>query len=127
MAAYQIGYIHISELGGLRGKIKNAPIQKNGFWQNKSFQNYADYALTDDFRHGLDQLIALGRKQRCAMMCSEAVWWRCHRRIVTDYLLARDERVFHLMNIKKIDFATLTKGALINAGAISYPNSAIAD
>ena len=121
LAAYQIGYEYIPALGGLRGKSKAAPSDANGFWENRSFHNYADYALTPAFEGGLDELIALGRKQRCAMMCSEAVWWRCHRRIVADHLLARGESVFHLMNADKVDLATLTKGAQARDGAVFYP------
>lgn len=73
LAGFQIGYEHITELGGLRGKAKTIAPGINGFWQNQSFHNYADYALTAPFRSGLDHLITLGRERRCAMMCSEAV------------------------------------------------------
>jgi hypothetical protein len=73
LAEFRIGYEHIAELGGLRGKGKAIDSDINGFWQNRSFHTYADYALTSSFRSGLDQLIALGRERRCAMMCSEAV------------------------------------------------------
>src|SRR5574337_1147103 len=97
LAAFQIAYAPIPELGGLRGKSKSAPPKVNGLWRNESFHNYADYALSQAFRDGLQKLIALGRERRSAMMCSEAVWWRCHRRIVADHLLARGETVFHLM------------------------------
>lgn len=122
LAAYKIGYQHLPLLGGLRGKAKTISPTLNNFWENQSFHNYADYALSDDFQTGLDQLILLGRKYRCAIMCSEAVWWRCHRRIVTDYLLARDEAVFHLMGRDKIETAYLTKSAQIQpSGTIFYP------
>ena len=94
----------------------------NGFWNNQSFHNYADYALTQPFLDGLAQLIQLGRQQRCAVMCSEAVWWRCHRRIVADHLLACDESVFHLMGKDKIVPAQLTEGAKIEAKTVVvYP------
>ena len=123
LAPYAIGYRQIAELGGRRTKSKTVPPERNGFWENQSFHNYADYALGDAFRAGLQQLIALGREQRCAMMCSEAVWWRCHRRIVADYLLARGERVFHLMNDDRIETATLTRGAQIrDDGNVDYPS-----
>lgn len=122
LAPFQIGYEQIAELGGLRGKNKSAPLAINGFWNNKSFHNYADYTLTEPFRNGLARLIALGRKQRSAIMCSEAVWWRCHRRIVADHLLARGERVFHLMNKHTIAPAKLTEGAQVQAnGGVLYP------
>lgn len=122
LSDYGIGYTLISELGGLRAKSKTLSSEVNGFWSNASFHNYADYALTDPFADGLAELIALGREQRVAMMCSEAVWWRCHRRIVADYLLARGETVFHLMGTDRVDPARLTPGAEIGGnGAVTYP------
>jgi hypothetical protein len=68
LAEFRIGYEHIAELGGLRGKGKAIDSDINGFWENRSFHTYADYALTSSFRSGLDQLIALGRERRCAMI-----------------------------------------------------------
>ena len=121
LAPFEIAYLHIAALGGLRGKTKEVARGTNGFWENRSFGNYADYALTPVFTDGLDELIAVGREKRCAMMCSEAVWWRCHRRIVADHLLARGEAVFHLMGADKIQAATLTKGALARDGCVVYP------
>ena len=122
LAPFKIEYIRIDELGGLRSKSKEVEPVLNGFWNNQSFHNYADYALTQPFLDGLAQLIQLGRQQRCAVMCSEAVWWRCHRRIVADHLLARDERVFHLMGKDKVAPAQLTEGAKIEAKTVVvYP------
>lgn len=122
LAPFEVGYIHIAELGGLRGKSKSVQSDVNGFWENASFRNYADYALTPAFRDGLVELIALGREQPCAMMCSEAVWWRCHRRIVADHLLARGESVFHLMGNDRIEPAKLTAGAHVQKdGSVIYP------
>lgn len=128
LAAFQIGYEHIAELGGLRGKAKSVESAVNSFWKNRSFHNYADYALSASFRTGLDQLIALGRARRCVMMCSEAVWWRCHRRIVTDHLIARGESVIHLMGKDKAEPAKLTASACIHKnGRVTYPAGNIAD
>lgn len=122
LAPFKIEYVRIEDLGGLRSKSKEVEPVLNGFWNNQSFHNYADYALTQPFLDGLAQLIQLGRQQRCAVMCSEAVWWRCHRRIVADHLLARDESVFHLMGKDKIAPAQLTEGAKIEANAVVvYP------
>jgi uncharacterized protein (DUF488 family) len=122
LSDYGIGYTLVSELGGLRAKSKTLPPEVNGFWSNVSFHNYADYALTEPFADGLAELIALGRERRVAMMCSEAVWWRCHRRIVADHLLARGETVFHLMGGDRVDPARLTPGAEIGGnGAVTYP------
>ncbi|MGD9943585.1 MAG: DUF488 family protein [Burkholderiaceae bacterium] len=120
-----IGYEHIAALGGLRGKARAATPELNGFWTNQSFHNYADYALTPAFREGLEQLLDEGVRQRCAIMCSEAVWWRCHRRIVSDYLLANGEQVFHIMGHGRLEAARLTPGAVLREdGSIVYPVSA---
>lgn len=122
LAASQVGYEHIAELGGLRGKSKTAPPHLNGFWENQSFHNYADYALTAPFNSGLNRLLELGRARRCAMMCSEAVWWRCHRRLVADHLLARGEKVYHLMGNENVQPAKPTIGACISKdGTVTYP------
>src|SRR3546814_443255 len=124
LSAFGIDYTQIAELGGRRSKSKTIPPQLNAYWDNRSFHNYADYALTETFASGLAELIELGRKQRCAMMCSEAVWWRCHRRIVTDHLLARGQRVFHLMHPDRIEPAALTKRAQVqDHAAVTYPGA----
>jgi uncharacterized protein (DUF488 family) len=124
LAAAGIEYRHLPALGGLRGRRKDAPPSQNTLWRSDAFRNYADYAATGQFRSGLDQLIALARDHRCAIMCAEAVWWRCHRRIVADYLLVRGIRVAHIMGPGKTDPATLTPGAQPLAdGTIRYPGS----
>jgi uncharacterized protein (DUF488 family) len=111
LAAYQIRYEHMRELGGLRGRQRGQGPSPNGFWENESFRNYADYALTDTFRAGLARLRALGAQDRSAMMCAEAVWWRCHRRIITDYLLAEGETVFHILGPDRVEEARITPAA----------------
>ncbi|HSQ94967.1 MAG TPA: DUF488 domain-containing protein [Croceibacterium sp.] len=121
LAAFQIRHEYIAELGGLRGKAPNVAPEVNGLWRNQSFHNYADYALTEDFRHALDRLLAVADRERCAIMCAEAVWWRCHRRIAADYLLVRGRAVFHLMWPTKIQPASLTPGAVPHEGSITYP------
>ncbi|KVR87962.1 DUF488 family protein [Burkholderia vietnamiensis] len=124
LAAADIGYEHIAELGGLRGKSRDVPDALNGFWTNRSFHRYADYALSPEFRAGLARLIALGEQQRCALMCSEAVWWRCHRRIVSDYLLARGDTVLHIMGLNRVEPARITAGATVrDDGALVYPDA----
>ncbi len=124
LAPFQIGYEHIAALGGLRGKRKAAGPSPNTFWRVKSFQNYADYALTAGFGSGLARLKAIGQEHRCAIMCAEAVWWRCHRRIIADYLLAGGADVFHIMGPGHVDAATLTPGAVVRArDAIVYPGA----
>jgi uncharacterized protein (DUF488 family) len=117
-----IAYDHIAELGGLRPRAKNIAPSVNGFWDNQSFHNYADYAMSAGFRSGLARLRELGSVRRCAVMCAEAVWWRCHRRIIADYLLAADEQVFHILGPGKIVPASLTKAARSHpAGTLAYP------
>lgn len=122
LAARGIGYEWLAELGGLRGKASAVPPELNGFWTNRSFHNYADYALSERFRAGLDRLVHDGRERRCATMCSEAVWWRCHRRIVSDHLIARGETVFNIMGPGRLEQARLTEGAVIrDDGSVIYP------
>ncbi len=122
LAVFGIGYEYITQLGGLRGKSKTVLPDTNDFWVNQSFHNYADYTLSVAFQEGLNRLIELGRTHRCVMMCAEAVWWRCHRRIVSDYLLAHGEIVFHLMGHNRVEAAHLTEGAQIQADhTIIYP------
>lgn len=102
LADWQIGYEHIRSRGGLRGHRRDQGPSPNTYWENLSFRNYADYSGTAEFRAGLDRLRELGRAQTCAIMCAEAVWWRCHRRIIADYLLSEGERVFHIMGASKV-------------------------
>ncbi len=124
LSAAGIGYEHIDELGGLRGKAKDIPPSLNAFWINQSFHSYADYALSAAFFAGLDRLVTLGRQNRSAILCAETLWWRCHRRIVADYLISRGETVFHLMGNDKIEPAKLTDGVTVrDDGALVYPPS----
>lgn len=121
LAPYQIGYRRIASLGGLRSRQKDIAPEVNGYWDNQSFHNYADYALTPAFHEGLTELEALIVHHRPAIMCAESVWWRCHRRIVTDYLLAAGYSVFHLMGNGREDPAKLTPAAVIEGGDVLYP------
>ncbi len=122
LASIQIGYERIAELGGLRGRQKHVPREVNGYWRNESFHNYADYALGDEFRSGMKRLRAAGQMKRCAIMCAEAVWWRCHRRIIADYLIAAGETVFHILSKARIEPARQTSAARPGpAGTLIYP------
>jgi uncharacterized protein (DUF488 family) len=119
---HQIGYEHMAELGGLRGKQRRVAPSLNTFWTNDSFRNYADYALGPDFRAGLITLRELGHRRRCAVMCAEAVWWRCHRRIIADYLISAGESVFHILGPDKVEPAELSPAAQPQGdGTLIYP------
>jgi uncharacterized protein (DUF488 family) len=124
LQGFQIAYEHMLELGGRRGKQPLAEPSPNTFWTHESFRNYADYAMGAEFRGGLARLRDLGHRRRCAIMCAEAVWWRCHRRIITDYLILAGESVLHILGPDKIEPAKLTgearpqpDGTLIYRGA----------
>jgi uncharacterized protein (DUF488 family) len=122
LAGAGIRYERVAELGGLRRRSHDVAPELNGFWENRSFHNYADYAMGPEFASGLATLRELGQTRRCAIMCSEAVWWRCHRRIIADYLIASGAQVLHVMSAKRIEPAKLTAGACVHAdGHVSYP------
>ena len=122
LSQFQIGYEHIAALGGLRGRKQDVPANVNAFWENQSFHNYADYAMSEEFRSGLTRLRELGHARPCAIMCAEAVWWRCHRRIITDYLISAGETVFHILGRGHIDRAQMTSAARLRSeGTLAYP------
>lgn len=122
LADHQIGYRHMTALGGRRSKQPAVDDDLNAFWRVRSFHNYADYALGPDFRNAFDELVDLGQRRSLAMMCSEAVWWRCHRRIITDWLLLHGHEVRHLMSPGRIVMARPTEEARLRPdGAVIYP------
>jgi uncharacterized protein (DUF488 family) len=124
LAPVQIAYRHFPALGGRRRKQSGIDDNLNALWRVQSFHNYADYALSDEFAAAFDELIHSGRDRRPALMCSEAVWWRCHRRILADYLLLNGHDVDHLMAPGRTDHATPTPGALRTAsGKVIYPDT----
>ena len=122
LAPYGVAYEHLPELGGLRGQRRDISPEINAFWENASFHNYADYAMSGEFRSGLEKLRELGHAARSAVMCAEAVWWRCHRRIIADHLIAAGEEVFHILGPGPIEPARMTPAARLGpAGALTYP------
>jgi uncharacterized protein (DUF488 family) len=121
LAPLGIGYERIAELGGLRGRSRTVAPDVNGYWENQSFHNYADYALSNEFERGLEALMSVARERRTAIMCAEAVWWRCHRRIIADYLLLRGRRVIHLMGEGRTEPAKMTPAAEQRDGHLVYP------
>jgi uncharacterized protein (DUF488 family) len=125
LPAAQVGYQRMSDLGGLRARQRDVPAATNAFWDNASFHNYADYAMSPPFQSALAELRRLGGEQRCAIMCAEAVWWRCHRRIIADYLLAAGEQVFHILGPGHIEAARMTAAAQPGpTGTLTYPGEA---
>ncbi len=123
LAAAGIPYVREERLGGLRSATPGIQAAVNGFWENRSFHRYADYALGAAFAEGLDHLADLAAPPELpVIMCSEAVWWRCHRRIIADHLIARGVPVAHLMPDGRLTPATLTSGARPQAdGMVTYP------
>jgi uncharacterized protein (DUF488 family) len=122
LAPHGVAYKHLPELGGLRGRQRDVSPDVNAFWDNASFHNYSNYAMTGEFRSGLEKLRKLGHIARSSVMCAEAVWWRCHRRIIADYLIAAGEEVFHILGHGHIERAQLTDAARIGSnGLLTYP------
>jgi uncharacterized protein (DUF488 family) len=124
LAAADIGYEHIAALGGLRSRRRDVPPEVNAFWENASFHNYADYAMSDGFTGGLARLRELAAGAPTAVMCAEALWWRCHRRIIADYLLAADDPVAHIMADGSVVEARLTSAAQRKGNVLIYPRPA---
>jgi len=113
-----IDYAHIKELGGLRHP---RPDSVNTGWRNASFRGYADYMQTPDFDQALDRLLKLCADKRCAVMCAEALPWRCHRSLLADALAARGVAVEHIMSGSRRDIHHLTPFARIQNGKVVYP------
>lgn len=122
LSGFHIGYRHVPELGGRRGRQPSVPRGTNAFWQNESFHNYADYAMGDDFRTALERLRQLSHSEHCAIMCAETLWWQCHRRIISDYLISAGEDVFHILGADHVARASMTPAARFGAnGVLTYP------
>jgi uncharacterized protein (DUF488 family) len=112
-----IRYQHFRDLGGRR---RARPDSLNVAWRNESFRGYADYMETEEFRAGVAGLLDLARKQRVAIMCSEAVWWRCHRSMISDYLKVKGIEVVHIMSEGKSEPHPFTSAARVVDGELSY-------
>jgi uncharacterized protein (DUF488 family) len=120
-----LGYDWFPELGGRRAPRADSA---NTAWRNAGFRGYADYMATEPFAEGLARLASLGCGLRTAIMCAEAVWWRCHRRIIADYLIAAGETVFHILGQGRVVPARMTAAAqLAPDGALTYPAGDRAD
>lgn len=114
----QVDYVPLPALGGLRRARKDS---MNMGWRNTSFRGYADYMQTDEFGQGLEQLIALGQRGRCAIMCAEAVPWRCHRSLIADALTVRGVPVIEILSATDYRPHPLTSFARVNGTTITYP------
>jgi uncharacterized protein (DUF488 family) len=119
---HNIDYVHLNALGGLRHTTK-ASI--NTAWKNASFRGFADYMQTSEFAEGMEQLVGLGREKKVAIMCSEAVPWRCHRSLIGDALLVRNYHVEDIMSSKTTKPHTLTPWAKVKGMKITYPEPEI--
>jgi uncharacterized protein (DUF488 family) len=117
MAEAGIEYEHSPELGGRR---RARPDSRNIAWRNESFRGYADYMDTAGFRGAIERLIELARSRRAAIMCAEAVWWRCHRSLISDYLKASGTEVIHIIDTERAEPHPFTSAARIVNGEPSY-------
>jgi uncharacterized protein (DUF488 family) len=112
-----ISYIHPPALGGRRQPRSDS---HNTAWKNASFRGYADYMETQSFKQGISELLVLAADDRTAIMCAEAVWWRCHRSLIADYLKANGSIVNHILDEKKTELHPYTSAASIVDGQLSY-------
>jgi uncharacterized protein (DUF488 family) len=117
LAAHSIGYYWLPALGGRRRASPDSP---NTAWRNASFRAYADHMATTEFADGLLQLLDVATKARAAILCSEAVWWRCHRSMIADALRARGIEVLHILDAKHTVAHPMTSPARIVEGALTY-------
>ena len=112
-----IEYIPIPELGGRRRVNADS---RNTVWRNASFRAYADHMETDEFKRGIEKLLTLAREKRTSIMCAEAVWWRCHRALVSDYLKAKGVRVIHILSPTSTKEHPYTSAANVRGDTVSY-------
>lgn len=116
----RIGYVHVPKLGGLR---RAAAESVNTAWRNASFRGYADYMQTADFAEGLQKLMRLAAEKRTAIMCAEAVPWRCHRSMVADALVIRGIGVRHILSENRAEAHAVTAFAHVVGNEITYPGA----
>ena len=114
---HEISYLHLKDLGGRR---KPAPDSHNNAWRNPAFRGYADYMGTDAFKQAVAKLKEIALRQRTVYMCSEAVWWSCHRALISDYLKAEGWKVWHIMDEGKATEHPFTSAARVSGGQLSY-------
>jgi uncharacterized protein (DUF488 family) len=112
-----IEYKHQAKLGGRR---KPRTDSHNSAWRNEQFRGYADYMETEEFKTGVEELLELASEKRVAIMCAEAVWWRCHRSLISDWLKAEGHEVIHILDERKSDEHPYTSAARVIDGRLSY-------
>lgn len=117
-----ISYIHMEGLGGRRKMRKDS---KNNRWRNVSFRGYADYMETEDYINAVSNLEVIALKKPTAYMCSEAVWWSCHRSLISDYLKAKGWTVLHIMAAGKVQEHPFTSPALVSECHVSYSDATL--
>jgi uncharacterized protein (DUF488 family) len=118
LTAEGLSYVHLVELGGRRQALKSSP---NTGWTTSGFRGYADHMASPEFEAGLAQVEAIARKSASALMCAEALWWRCHRRLVADALVARGWRVTHIGADGRLEDHALTPFATVRGDRVTYP------
>ena len=118
LRAARIGYVHLRQLGGLRHARRDSA---NMGWRNTSFRGFADYMQASEFEAGLQRLIKLAGQKRSALMCAEAVPWRCHRSLIADALTVRGIRVDDIMGVNRLQAHSLTCFGRVRGNRITYP------
>jgi uncharacterized protein (DUF488 family) len=118
LAAHGIGYRHVPRLGGLRRPRRDST---NTAWRTPGFRGYADYMQTPDFEAGVAELLAYAATGQTVVMCAEALWWRCHRALLADALVARGVAVWHILSPTERQPHRLTPFARVESGRVSYP------
>lgn len=108
------------ELGGYR-KTGLGISSPNTAWKSQGFQNYADHMLTEEFQEGVQRLLRLGEKERTAILCAERFWWRCHRRLLADWLVAHGHKVIHIMEMNRVVEHKLSSFARVEGERVIYP------
>jgi len=112
-----LSYLHLPSLGGRR---RPSPDSKNTAWKNSSFRAYADHMETEEFQKGIETLLELAQTRQTAVMCAEALWWRCHRSLIADFLKAKGLQVIHILDARKTEIHPYTSAARIVEGRLSY-------
>jgi uncharacterized protein (DUF488 family) len=116
-----IDYHWLEALGGRRHRKKADSPSTNAGLRNEGFRNYADYMLTSAFREGVEKLLEIAREKRTVITCAEGLFWRCHRRLISDFLVANGHDVQHVMPTGELRSHQVTRGAVIERGTVSYP------